>query len=95
MRTPNRLRFAFLVCVALILALPIPVARAADIPMIDAHSQVSSGVSMDLVLSMMRKKKVKVKGVKSFVASCWHLLEPSLTCLAPDEIQFVGQATMS
>ena len=32
---------------------------------------------------------------KSFVASCWHLLEPSLTCLAPDEIQFVGQATMS
>ena len=32
---------------------------------------------------------------KSFVASCWHLLEPSLTCLAPDEIQFIGQSTMS
>ena len=37
----------------------------------------------------------KRKGVKSFVASCWHLLEPSLTCLAPDEIQFVGQSTLS
>ena len=35
------------------------------------------------------------EGVKSFVASCWHLSEPSLTCLAPDEIQFVGQSTMS
>jgi len=36
-----------------------------------------------------------LEGVKSFVASCWHLLEPSLTCFAPDEIQFVGQSTMS
>ena len=23
------------------------------------------------------------EGVKSFVASCWHLLEPSLTCFPP------------
>ena len=34
------------------------------------------------------------EGVKSFVASCWHLLEPFLTCFAPDEIQFVAQSTM-
>ena len=35
------------------------------------------------------------QGVKSFVASCWFLLEPSLTRLAHDEIHFAGLSTTS
>ena len=55
MRTPNHSRFALLACVALILALPIPVSSASGIPMIDAHSQVDNGVSMERVLSLMNE----------------------------------------
>ena len=55
------------------------------------HVTTLSTGSLLLMSTLLKRKE---KGVKSFVASSWCLLEPSLTYLALNEIQFAGLSTM-
>lgn len=67
MGASNRPRSAVAVFAALILVLLTSASRAADIPMIDAHSQVDNGVSMEKVLSLMNEA-----GISRAILSALH-----------------------